>query len=80
MAGPTVLVPDEDQRWSFEFKDWSEDKVAQELAALEASIDAAYTAPVVVNSENDLLSPPSGTFEPTLSSRLVGQARNALLG
>ena len=80
VAGPTVLVPDEDQRWSFEFKDWSEDKVAQELAALEASIDAAYTAPVVVNSENDLLSPPSGTFEPTLSSRLVGQARNALPG
>ena len=61
-------MPDEDQRWSFEFKDWSEDRVEQELAALQASVDAAYTAPAVVNEELVLLSPPSGTFGTGLSS------------
>ena len=40
VAAPTVLVPDEDKRWSFEFKDWSEDHVEQELAALQAAVDA----------------------------------------
>ena len=67
VAGPTVLVPDEDQRWSFEFKDWSDDRVEQELATLQASVDAAYTAPAVVNEEPVLVSPPSGTFGTGLS-------------
>ena len=64
--GPTLLVPDEDQRWSFEFKNWSEHMVEHELSTLEAAVDAAstvdaaYTAPAVVNSETILLSPPSG--------------------
>ena len=63
VAGPTALVPDEDQRWSFEFKDWSEDQVEQELATLQADVGATYSAPAVVNSEDILLSPPSGTSE-----------------
>ena len=62
VAAPTVLVPDEDKRWSFEFKDWSEDQVEQELATLQTAVDAAYSAPAVVNEETVLLSPPSGTF------------------
>ena len=66
VAAPTVLVPDEDKRWSFEFKDWSEDQVEQELAALRTAVDAAYSAPAVVNNETVLLSPPSGTSEPRL--------------
>ena len=37
VAAPTVLVPDEDKRWSFEFKDWSEDQVEQELSALQTA-------------------------------------------
>ena len=66
MAAPTVLVPDEDKRWSFEFKDWSEDQVEHELADLRTAVDAAYSAPAVVNNETVLLSPPSGTSEPRL--------------
>jgi 8-oxo-dGTP pyrophosphatase MutT (NUDIX family) len=66
VAAPTVLVPDEDKRWSFEFKDWSEDQVEQELSALQTAVDAAYSAPAVVNNETVLLSPPSGTSEPRL--------------
>ena len=62
VAAPTVLVPDEDKRWSFEFKDWSEDQVEQELAALRTAVDATYSAPAVVHSESVLLSPPSGTW------------------
>ena len=62
VAAPTVLVPDEDKRWSFEFKDWSEDQVEQELAALHTAVDATYSAPAVVHSESVLLSPPSGTW------------------
>ena len=62
VAAPTVLVPDEDKRWSFEFKDWSEDQVEQELAALHTAVDATYSAPAVVHSESVLLSPPSGTL------------------
>ena len=65
-AAPTVLVPDEDNRWSFEFKDWSEDQVEHELAALQTTVDAAYSAPAVVKNETVLLSPPSGTSEPRL--------------
>ena len=65
-AAPTVLVPDDDNRWSFEFKDWSEDQVEHELAALQTAVDAAYSAPAVVNNETVLLSPPSGTSEPRL--------------
>ena len=61
-VGPTVLVPDEDQRWSFEFKDWSEDHVEQELATLQEAVECAYLAPAVVNEESVLLSPPSGKF------------------
>ena len=87
-SGPTLLVPDKDQRWSFEFKNWSEDMVEHELSTLEAAvdaastIDAAYTAPAVVNSETDLLSPPLGTFEPRLfapPSDVHGKARTRLL-
>ena len=66
VAAPTVLVPDEDKRWSFEFKDWSEDQVEHELAALQTAVDAAYSAPAVVKNETVLLSPPSGTSEPRL--------------
>ena len=62
-VGPTVLVPDEDQRWSFEFKDWSEDHVEQELATLREAVECAYSAPAVVNNETVLLSPPLGTFD-----------------
>ena len=62
VAGPTVLVPDEDQRSSFDFKDWSEDQVELELATLQTAVDAAYSAPAVANVETVLLSPPSGTF------------------
>ena len=64
VAAPTVLVPDEDKRWSFEFKDWSEDQVEQELSTLQTAVDAAYSAPAVVNNETVLLSPPSGTSGP----------------
>ena len=59
-VGPTVLVPDEDQRWSFEFKDWSEGQVEQELATLQTAVESTYSAPAVVNKEAVLLSPPSG--------------------
>ena len=62
VAAPTVLVPDEDKRWSFEFKDWSEDHVEQELATLQEAVECAYLAPAVVNEESVLLSPPSGKF------------------
>ena len=62
-AGPTVLVPDTDQRWSFEFKNWSETEVEQELAALQTSVDGSYSAPAVADREPDLLSPPSGTLD-----------------
>ena len=67
-VGPTVLVPDEDQRWSFEFKDWSEDQVEQELATLQTAVERAYSAPAVANVETVLLSPPSGTFGAVLFS------------
>ena len=62
-AGPTVLVPDTDQRWSFEFKNWSETEVEQELAALQTSVDGSYSAPAVADREPDLLSPPPGTLD-----------------
>ena len=80
-SGPTLLVPDEDQRWSFEFKNWSEDMVEHELSTLEAAVDAAstvdaaYTAPAVVNSETILLSPPSGTSEPCSAPPLLSLSR-----
>ena len=48
-VGPTVLVPDEDQRWSFEFKDWSEDQVEQAPATLQTAVESTYSAPAVVN-------------------------------
>ena len=57
------MVPDEDQRWSLEFKDWSEDHVEQELATLQEAVECAYSAPAVVNNETVLLSPPAGTFD-----------------
>ena len=60
VAAPTVLVPDEDKRWSFEFKDWSEDHVEQELATLQEAVECAYSAPAVVNNETVLLSPTFG--------------------
>ena len=66
MISYNIIVPDEDRRWSFEFKDWSEDQVEQELSALQTAVDAAYSAPAVVNNETVLLSPPSGTSEPRL--------------
>ena len=64
-------MPDEDQRWSFEFKDWSEDQVELELATLQTAVDAAYSAPAVANVETVLLSPPSGTFGAVLFSDRV---------
>ena len=84
-ATPTLLVPDEDQRWSFEFKDTAVDDDDLQLAALQATMDVAYSEPTVVNKETDLLSPPSGTsvprlLVPRLPWRLLGQARNAVLG
>ena len=80
---PTVLVPTEDQRWSFEFKDWSEDQVELELATLQTAVEAAYSAPAVANVETALLSPPSGTFgavlfSPLLSSRRCGTRKGTL--
>ena len=74
-SGPTLLVPDEDQRWSFEFKNWSEDQVEQDLATLQADVDATYSAPAVVNSETILLSPPSGTSEPCSAPPLLSLSR-----
>ena len=61
VVGPTILVPDEDQRWSFEFKNASKDDDEEWLKELQTTVDA-YSAPAVVNSETVLLSPPSGTF------------------
>ena len=75
VTGPTVLVPDDDQRWSFEFKDWSEAQVELELAALQTTVEAAYSAPAVANVETALLSPPSGTFGAVLSSPFLPSRR-----
>ena len=75
VTGPTVLVPDEDQRWSFEFKDWSEAQVELELATLRTSVEDAYSAPAVANVEHALLSPPSGTFGTVLFSSLLSSRR-----
>jgi hypothetical protein len=75
VTGPTVLVPDDDQRWSFEFKDWSEAQVEQELATLQTAVEAAYSAPAVANVETALLSPPSGTFGSVLFSSLLSSRR-----
>ena len=59
-VGPISLVPDDDQRWSFEFKD--EGDIQQELAALQVAVELKYSAPAVMSRETFLLSPPSGTF------------------
>ena len=73
-AGPTLLVPDEDQRWSFEFKDASEGDIEHELAALQVAVDAKYSAPAVMSRETVLLSPPSGTFARLVPSRSLPQS------
>ena len=62
-AGPTLLVPEEGQRWSFEAKqDAPDSDDEREKPALQTEADAAYSAPAVVNREAVQLSPPSGTF------------------
>jgi len=65
-ATPTSLVPDEDQRWSFEFKDTAVGDDDLALAALQATMGVVYSEPTVVIKETDLLSPPSGTSESKL--------------
>ena len=59
-AAPTVLVPDEDQRWSFEFKNAPHGDDELDLAELQEAVGATYPEPAVVNEETVLLSPPSG--------------------
>ena len=66
-AGPTVLVPDEDQRWSFEFKNAPDSDDEHNLAALQEAVGATYSEPAVVNRETVLLSPPSGKSDVGLS-------------
>ena len=66
-AGPTLLVPEEGQRWSFEAKDASESDDERELTALQTAVDATYSAPAVLSRGTILLSPPSGTFDTELS-------------
>ena len=71
-SGPTSLVPDEDLRWSFQFKDASASDDERELTALQAAVDATYSAPAVLSKETVLLSKPSGAFDAAFFC-LVGQ-------
>ena len=82
-TGPTLLVPEEGQRRSFEAKDASECDDERELSALQTAVGATYSAPAVMSRETVLLSPPSGTFETELSappsSIEYGRAQKRLL-
>ena len=75
------MVPDEDRRWSFEFKNASDGDNEHDLAALQEAVGGTYSEPAVVNEETVLLSPPSGKSDvgpsrPILPGRVRSETRN----